>query len=45
MKECRDCKYFEGYDYSDGTPYCEYERGYENCPYNDETEIKNNGIK
>lgn len=45
MKECRDCEYFEGYDYSDGTPYCEYERGYENCPYNDETEIKNNGIK
>jgi hypothetical protein len=45
MKECRDCKYFEGYDYSDGTPYCKYEKGYENCPYNDETEIKNNGIK
>lgn len=45
MKECRDCEYFEGYDYSDGTPYCEYEKGYENCPYNDETEIKNNGIK
>lgn len=19
MKECRDCKYFKGYDYSDGT--------------------------
>lgn len=45
MKECRNCKYFKGYDYSDGTPYCEYEMGYENCPYNDETEIKNNGIK
>lgn len=45
MKECRDCKYFEGYDYSDGTPYCEYEKGYENCPYNDDTQIKNNGIK
>lgn len=45
MKECRDCEYFKGYDYSDGTPYCEYEKGYENCPYNDETEIKNNGIK
>lgn len=45
MKECRECKYFKGYDYSDGTPYCNYEDGYENCPYNDETLIKNNGIK
>mgnify|MGYP004474848077 FL=1 len=45
MKSCEDCKYFDGYNYSDGTPYCNYEDGYENCPYNDETPIKNNGVK
>ena len=45
MKSCEDCKYFDGYDYSDGTPYCNYEDGYENCPYNDEKPIKNNGVK
>lgn len=45
MKDCRDCKYFAGWDDSDGTPYCEYEKGIENCPYDNETEIKNNGVK
>lgn len=25
MKSCEDCKYFDGYDYLDGTPYCNYE--------------------
>lgn len=45
MKDCRECEFFNGYDYSDGTPNCEYENGYENCPYNDETAVKNNGIK
>lgn len=45
MKDCRDCKYFAGWDDSDGTPYCEYEKGIENCPYDDETPIKNNGVK
>lgn len=24
MKDCKDCKYFEGYDYSNGTPCCRY---------------------
>lgn len=43
-KNCRICKYFEGYDYSDGTPYCKYDGGYECCPFNDSTEVKNNGI-
>lgn len=33
MKDCKDCKYFEGYDYSDGTPCCIYNNG-EACPYN-----------
>lgn len=45
MNDCSDCKYFDGWDDSDGTPYCEYEKGIENCPYDNETEIKNNGIK
>lgn len=43
-KDCRSCEYFEGYDYSDGTPYCEYDGGYESCPFNDSTQVKNNGI-
>lgn len=33
MKDCKDCKYFNGYDYDDGTPECDYEGGYEACPY------------
>lgn len=45
MKECRECEYFDGYDYSDGTPCCDYEGGYEMCPYNDCTNVKKNGIK
>lgn len=43
MKECRDCEFFEGYDYSDGTPICE--EGYENCPYCNSANVKNNGVK
>lgn len=43
-KDCRSCEYFEGYDYSDGTPYCKHDGGYECCPFNDSTEVKNNGI-
>lgn len=34
MKTCKDCEYFNGYDHSDGTPYCDYDGGYECCPYN-----------
>ena len=45
MKDCKDCEFFEGYDYSDGTPYCDCEGGYEMCPYNDTAQVKNNGIK
>lgn len=45
MKDCKDCEFFNGWDYSDGTPCCDCEGGYEYCPYNDSTEIKNNGIK
>lgn len=46
MKSCEDCKYFDGYDYLDGIPCCNYEGGYENCPYNnDGAPIKNNGVK
>lgn len=45
MKDCRDCEFFNGYDYSDGTPQCENDGGYEACPFNDYTSIKNNGMK
>lgn len=43
MKECKDCEYFDGYDYSDGTPCCEYDGGYEKCPYNYEPNKKEYG--
>ena len=45
MKECRECEYFEGWDYSDGTPHCTCDGGYEECPFNDQSNITNNGIK
>lgn len=45
MKECRECEYFNGYDYDDGTPICDYDGGYENCPYCDSSNIKQNGFK
>lgn len=49
MKDCKDCEYFEGYDYSDGTPNCTYcengGTGYEYCPYNDGANVKKNGFK
>lgn len=48
MKNCNDCEFFEGYDYSDGTPNCSYSNdncsGYEYCPYNDCREVKKKGI-
>lgn len=37
--DCPQCEYFEGYCQSDGTPYCSYEDGYENCPYFEEGKI------
>ena len=49
MKECKQCEFFEGYDYSDGTPHCSYEEngkhGYEYCPFNDYTDVKKQGMK
>ena len=49
MMDCKNCEFFEGWDYSDGTPHCSYEEngkcGYEYCPYNDQTDVKNNGMK
>ena len=45
MKDCKDCEYFDGYDYSDGTPCCENDGGYECCPFNDMSNVKKNGIK
>ena len=45
MKTCRECEYFNGYDYEDGTPYCDYDGGYDHCPFCDSTDIKQNGFK
>ena len=49
MKECKQCEFFDGYDYSDGTPICTYEEngkcGYEYCPYNDCADVKKQGMK
>ena len=50
MKDCKECDFFEGYDYSDGTPRCSYSEndgcnGYEFCPYNDSTTVRKDGIK
>lgn len=45
MKECRECEFFNGYDYEDGTPMCEYEGSYENCPYCDSANMKQSGFK
>lgn len=45
MKDCKDCEYCNGFDWGDGTPKCEYDGGYECCPYNDSSEIKKNGMK
>ena len=49
-KRCEDCEYFNGYDYGDGTPCCDYENssgdtGYEVCPFNDVASLRKNGIK
>lgn len=43
-KDCKDCEYFTGYD-CDGCAECGYEGGFEACPFNDEAEVKNNGVK
>ena len=45
MRECRDCEFFNGWDYSDGTPRCDCDGGYESCPYCNYANAKNNGMK
>ena len=45
MKECKDCEYFHGYDYDDGTPQCDCNGGYEACPYNCEGNVKEDKFK
>lgn len=45
MKDCKDCKYFNGYDYDDGTPECDYEGGYEACPYCCEGDVEKDKCK
>lgn len=44
-KECKECDYFDGYDYDDGTPNCSCEGGYESCPFNDMAPAEKKGIK
>ena len=44
MKECKECEYFGGYNYDDGTPICSYQEGFENCPYCGETDVKKEGV-
>lgn len=45
MKDCKDCEYFDGYNYDDGTPNCDLDGGYESCPFNDSSVITNKGMK
>lgn len=45
MKDCEKCKYFDGYDCDDGTPFCNYDGGYTNCPYNDSGDVKEDECK
>ena len=45
MKDCRECEYCNGFDWEDGTPCCEYDGGYEKCPFNDVSDLKKEGIK
>lgn len=45
MKDCKDRKYFNGYDYDDGTPECDYEGGYEACPYCCEGDVEKDKCK
>lgn len=40
--DCEKCVYFDGFDYSDGTPLCGKS---DDCPFNDYSSIKQNGIK
>lgn len=45
MKNCRDCGYFNGYNYNDGMPDCSNTGGFEDCPYNGETSVTQKGMK
>lgn len=45
MKDCENCEYFDGYDYNDGTPDCDFKGGYENCLYNKGGSVKEDPFK
>lgn len=45
MKDCKDCEYFNGYDYDDGTPHCDHDGGYNNCPYCYEGDVEEDKCK
>lgn len=40
MRECKECEFFNEYDYNDGTPICDIDGGYENCPFCDHSTVK-----
>lgn len=44
MKDCNECEFFGGYGHDDGTPNCEYEGGYEFCPFNCECGKNEKGV-
>ena len=43
MRECKECEYFSGYDCNDGTPVCDYEEGFDKCPFCDAAGVKKRG--
>lgn len=45
MKNCEKCEFYGGYDYDYDTEICTHEGGDANCPFNDISSLKNNGIK
>lgn len=47
MKDCKECEceYFNGYDCDDGTPHCDYDGGYNNCPYCYEGDVEEDKCK
>ena len=45
MRECKDCDYFCGYESDDGTPVCDYEGGFDHCPFCDAAKVKKSGCR
>lgn len=45
MKSCKDCEYFDGYNYDNGIFDCNYDGGYNNCPYCCEGDVEEDKCK